>query len=118
MPTNPSGQSSQATQGSQATLVLNLDVDRYEFNTPASLCLAPLVTEAVAGSFGQSHWNTANKAQPSLLSKALPSCYPQCGAPLAGRSHPGRQLLSIQTPGVVRIVQDRPLLTHSPPLSG
>lgn len=73
MPTNQSGQSSQANQSNQATLVLDLNVDRYEFNTPANLCQAPLVAEAVAGSFGQSHWNTANKAQPSLLSQGLPT---------------------------------------------
>lgn len=73
MPTNQPNQSSQASQGSQATLVLDLDVDRYEFNTPASFCQAPLVAEAVAGSFGQSHWNTANKGQPSLLSQAMPT---------------------------------------------
>jgi hypothetical protein len=66
-------QPSQANQISQATLVLDLDVDRYEFNTPASLCQAPMVAEAVAGSFGQSHWNTTNPVQPSLLSQALPT---------------------------------------------
>jgi hypothetical protein len=66
-------QPSQANQTSQATLVLDLDVDRYEFNTPANLCQAPMVAEVVASSFGQSHWNTTNKVQPSLLSQSMPT---------------------------------------------
>src|SRR5258708_6465186 len=66
-------QPSQANQTSQATLVLDLDVDRYEFNPPANLCQAPMVAEVVASSFGQSHWNTTNKVQPSLLSQSMPT---------------------------------------------
>lgn len=67
--TNQTGQTGQT---SQATLVLNLAVDRYEFNTPANMCKAPMIAEVITGSIGQSHWNTANKAQPSFLSQGLP----------------------------------------------
>lgn len=63
----------QSTQTSQATLVLDLDVDRYEFNTPANMCHAPMLADVVASSTGQSHWNTTNHTQPSILSQAVPT---------------------------------------------
>lgn len=66
-------QTGQTGQASQATLSLNLSVDRYEFNTPANMCQAPMIADVTAGSAGQSHWNTANKAQPSFLSQAMPT---------------------------------------------
>lgn len=73
---NPSApqthQTTQTGQANQATLVIDLDVDRYEFTTPASMCNAPMIAEVVAGPSGQSHWNTADKAPPSLLSQAMP----------------------------------------------
>lgn len=66
-------QTRQTSQASQATLVLNLDVDRYEFNTPADMCRAPMIADVIVSSIGLSHWNTANKAQPAFLSQALPA---------------------------------------------
>jgi hypothetical protein len=61
----------QTEQTNRSTLVLDLEVDRYEFNTPADMCQAAMVADVVAGSIGQGHWNTTNKAQPSVLSQSL-----------------------------------------------
>ncbi|GHO63262.1 hypothetical protein KSC_021540 [Ktedonobacter sp. SOSP1-52] len=66
---------SQQTQSPQASIVLDLDVDRYEFNTPANMCHAPMISDVTVSSLGQSHWNTANKSVPSLLSQ--PSLSPR-----------------------------------------
>ncbi|MEO6890870.1 MAG: hypothetical protein ABI456_15655 [Ktedonobacteraceae bacterium] len=66
-------QMGQTGQVNQATLVLDLSVDLYEFNTPANMCQAPMIADVIAGSVGPSHWNTTNKAQPAFLSQAMPT---------------------------------------------
>lgn len=68
--TSLTSSTSQKTQSPQANIVLDLDVDRYEFNTPANMCRAPMISDVTISSLGQSHWNTANKSAPSLLSQS------------------------------------------------
>jgi hypothetical protein len=70
---SPAATQPTSTPTPQATLVINLEADRFEFNTPTYMCQAPMIADVVAGPTGPSHWNTDNEAPPALLSQALPS---------------------------------------------
>lgn len=60
-------------QAHSAAIVLNIDADRYEYNTPANMCHAPMIADVIVGTTGQSHWNTTNEVPPSVLSQSLPA---------------------------------------------
>jgi hypothetical protein len=70
---SPAATQTTPTPTTQATLVIHLEADRYEFTTPANMCQAPMIADVVAGPSGPSHWNTDNEAPPALLSQPLPS---------------------------------------------
>jgi hypothetical protein len=70
---SPAATQTAPTPTTQATLVIHLEADRYEFNTPAAMCQAPMIADVIAGRSGPSHWNTDDEAPPSLLSQPMPS---------------------------------------------
>jgi hypothetical protein len=70
---SPAATHTTPTPTPQATLVIQLEADRYAFTTPATMCQAPMIADVVAGPSGPSYWNTDNEAPPSVLSQAMPS---------------------------------------------
>lgn len=45
---------------------LRLQSDRFEFDTPTSMCSAIMTAEVVVGSHGASHWNTVDGQRPAI----------------------------------------------------
>jgi len=55
-----------ATSGNALpALNIRLEVERYAYTTPASMCSAPLVALVTVGGRGQARWNTTNGARPA-----------------------------------------------------
>lgn len=83
-------------QAAYPAIHVKVNVDRFEYTTPQSMCSAILVSEVIVGSHGEPHWNTPNGQRP-LISDS--------NAVLT-------QGYRIYTP--LRFTQNHPLIDHRP----
>lgn len=96
----PATQHSSSSPEAEASLNIHLIVDRYEFNSPASMCTSILTAEVQTVSYGKSRWNTPDGLRPHMA----PASHSSLAETLVAEGY------RIYTPvhfGTMRILHDR-----------